>query len=140
MGLREDGQSRLGPDAVPRGSCGGCQFSVWSTPRNPQNHADLIRGQVDACPHAGGNDADDDQGAPVHPDPAGVTGVTDALEDAVLAAGCDDALLWSRLGVTGLHFDREAESLGDAIGSAVKDVERAGFAVARVDVEDPGEG
>jgi hypothetical protein len=34
----------------------------------------------------------------------------------------------------GLSFDREAGSLGDAVGSAIRDVERAGFAVARVDV------
>jgi hypothetical protein len=66
----------------------------------------------------------------------GVAEITDALEDAVLAAGCDDALLWSRDGVTGLHFDRDAESLGDAIGSAVKDIERAGFSVARVEVDE----
>jgi hypothetical protein len=65
---------------------------------------------------------------------SGVSEITDALEDAVLGAGCDDALLWSRGGVLGLSFDREAGSLGDAVGSAIRDVERAGFAVARVDV------
>ena len=35
----------------------------------------------------------------------------------------------------GLNFDREAATLGDAIGSAVKAVEGAGLAVARVDVD-----
>ncbi len=30
---------------------GGCQKSVWSTPRSPQNHADAIRRFVDRCPH-----------------------------------------------------------------------------------------
>jgi hypothetical protein len=35
-----------------------------------------------------------------------------------------------------LDFDRKAESLGDAIGSAVKDIEKAGFKVARVEVEE----
>jgi hypothetical protein len=65
---------------------------------------------------------------------AGVSEITDAMEDAVLGAGCDDALLWSRGGTVYLRFGREAESLGDAIGSAVKDVERAGLSVARVDV------
>jgi hypothetical protein len=63
-----------------------------------------------------------------------VAEISDALEDATLNAGCDDALLWSRDGVAGLDFDREAETLGDAIGSAVKAIESAGFAVARVDV------
>ena len=29
----------------------GCQKSVWSTPRNPENHAKEIRRVVDRCPH-----------------------------------------------------------------------------------------
>ncbi len=66
---------------------------------------------------------------------AAASEITDAMEDAVLGAGCDDALLWSRGGNVYLRFGREAESLGDAIGSAVKDVERAGFAVTRVEIE-----
>jgi hypothetical protein len=57
------------------------------------------------------------------------------MADALFEAGCDDSSPWSSEGVVSVAFDREAESLGDAIGSAVKDVERAGFAVARVDVE-----
>lgn len=52
----------------------------------------------------------------------------------MLRAGCDDASLWGEGPVVYLEFDRESGSLGDAIGSAVKDVERAGFGVARVDV------
>lgn len=27
-----------------------CQISVWSTPRNPENHAKDIRRRVDRCP------------------------------------------------------------------------------------------
>ena len=30
---------------------GGCQKSVWSTPRSPENHAKAIRRFVDHCPH-----------------------------------------------------------------------------------------
>jgi len=30
---------------------GGCQKSVWSTPRSPQDHAKAIRRFVDLCPH-----------------------------------------------------------------------------------------
>ncbi len=30
---------------------GGCQKSIWSTPRSPQNHAREIRRFVDRCPH-----------------------------------------------------------------------------------------
>ncbi len=29
----------------------GCIISVWSTPRNPYNHAEQIRRRVDQCPH-----------------------------------------------------------------------------------------
>ncbi len=45
----------------PKGHCwgmircahgrGGCQKSVWSTPKSPENHADAIRRFVDHCPH-----------------------------------------------------------------------------------------
>jgi hypothetical protein len=66
---------------------------------------------------------------------AGVTEITVAMADALFEAGCDDASPWSCEGIVSVDFDREAESLGDAIGSAVKDVARAGFSVARVDVE-----
>jgi hypothetical protein len=32
--------------------CGhGCQVSIWSTPKNPGNHAKHIRRGVDRCPH-----------------------------------------------------------------------------------------
>jgi hypothetical protein len=65
---------------------------------------------------------------------AGVTGITDAMSDALYGGGCDDAGVGSCDGVVTVDFDREADSLGDAIGSAVKDVEHAGFTVARVDV------
>ncbi|MEM8946283.1 MAG: hypothetical protein AAGD11_14005 [Planctomycetota bacterium] len=30
-----------------------CQMSIWSTPRNPENHARAIRRKVDQCPLAG---------------------------------------------------------------------------------------
>ena len=29
----------------------GCQISIWSTPRNPGNHANQIRRALDRCPH-----------------------------------------------------------------------------------------
>ena len=35
----------------PHGQRGGCQISVYSTPRNPQAHARRIRREVDGCPH-----------------------------------------------------------------------------------------
>src|SRR5262249_777829 len=36
----------------PYGRRGGCIIRVFSTPRNPENHARRIREEVDACPHA----------------------------------------------------------------------------------------
>ncbi|MXZ84623.1 MAG: hypothetical protein F4Z02_03070 [Acidimicrobiia bacterium] len=43
--------------------------------------------------------------------------------DALFDAGCDDALVGSSEGVQFLDFDREAGSLGEAVLSAVADVE-----------------
>ncbi len=30
---------------------GGCQKSIWSTPKNPQSHAKSIERYVNQCPH-----------------------------------------------------------------------------------------
>ncbi len=65
---------------------------------------------------------------------AGVDEVTAEMADALYGGGCDDAGVGSCEGVVSVEFGREAETLGGAIGSAVNDVERAGFAVARVEV------
>jgi hypothetical protein len=61
--------------------------------------------------------------------------VTDDEADALYAAGCDDASLVSRDGVTRLQFDRQAANLDEALSSAIPCVERAGLAVARVEIE-----
>lgn len=50
----------------PLNTTDGCITSVWSTPRNPQNHARQITREVDTCPHWGtcndteGEDYDDE--------------------------------------------------------------------------------
>ena len=48
----------------------GCRISVWSTPRNPENHARQIRRDIDACRHepseptdGGEGDGDEDRDA-----------------------------------------------------------------------------
>ena len=69
---------------------------------------------------------------------SGVTEITDDLERGLLASGCDDALLWSSAGVVGLDFDREAESWGAAIASAIKAVESTGLPVRVEKVVPPG--
>jgi hypothetical protein len=66
---------------------------------------------------------------------SGVDELTVEVADALYEAGCDDASPHSEGPTVYLDFHREAESLGDAIGSAVKNVERAGYAVARVDLD-----
>ena len=48
---------------------------------------------------------------------------SDAIVEALFDAGCDDALVGTSDGVQYLDFDREAESLGEAVLSAVADVE-----------------
>lgn len=29
----------------------GCSMSIWSTPRDPDNHANQIRRKIKSCPH-----------------------------------------------------------------------------------------
>lgn len=69
---------------------------------------------------------------------AGVTEVTEDLENALFEAGCDDALLGMRDGVLFLDFDREGPSWAEAILSAIADVQRSdGNAwVARIEPDD----
>jgi hypothetical protein len=61
---------------------------------------------------------------------------TPELADALYEAGCDDASVRSEEPTVYLDFHREAGSRGDAIGSAVKNVEAAGYTVARIDIEE----
>ena len=55
--------------------------------------------------------------------------------DALYEAGCDDGTIVTRNGITHIAFDREAASLEEAIRSATADVRRAGFEVARVEMD-----
>lgn len=65
---------------------------------------------------------------------SGASELTEEIANALFEAGCDDAGDGSCDGILTVDFDREAGSLGEAIGSAIADVERAGFAIARVEV------
>ena len=62
----------------------------------------------------------------------------DDLANALFEAGCDDGTLWSEGPRVFVDFHREAPTLERALATAVRDVGKAGFAVARVviDVED----
>lgn len=61
--------------------------------------------------------------------------VTDAAADKLYEAGCDDASILTRDGVTRMQFDRYAANLDEALTSAILSVERAGLAVARAEIE-----
>jgi hypothetical protein len=64
-------------------------------------------------------------------------GLAAAVADALEKAGCDDGLIFGLGPAVYVAFEREAESLGKAIGSAVDDVGRAGFPVLQIDVHYP---
>ncbi len=64
----------------------------------------------------------------------GIDEFTVELADRLYESWCGDASFGTSNGVHFGTFHREAESLGDAIGGAIKGVERAGLAVARVDI------
>lgn len=61
--------------------------------------------------------------------------LTVELTDALYAAGCDDGTPGTANGVLFVDFHREAAALEDAIRSAIEDVRRAGYEVARVEME-----
>lgn len=65
---------------------------------------------------------------------------TDALSDdqmeALFANGCTDAVPASSCGEAWIDFDREANTLEEAMRSAVHDVRQNGLKVARVEVEE----
>jgi len=64
--------------------------------------------------------------------------LSDAECDALYEAGCADATIVTRSGVTRLSFDRNATSLEEAIRTAAADTRRAGFTIVRVELEAPG--
>ena len=71
----------------------------------------------------------------------GITEISQALEDALFEAGCDDAVLGLRDGVLSLGFDREAESFEEAVMTAMEDIKRGrpDLLIERVEL-DPLEG
>jgi hypothetical protein len=61
--------------------------------------------------------------------------VTEEEADKLYEAGCDDGSIVSRGEVTMVQFDREASTLDEALASAIRDVESAGFQVSRVEID-----
>lgn len=65
----------------------------------------------------------------------GISEVTDDKADELFAAGCDDGTPASCAGIAWIHFDREANSLEEAIRSALGQVQAVGFAVSKVELD-----
>ena len=61
--------------------------------------------------------------------------ITDEQADALFAAGCDDGTPASSCGVAWVHFDRDANSLEDAIRSAIAQVQSVGLSVSKVELD-----
>lgn len=61
--------------------------------------------------------------------------LTDEIADELFASGCSDGSPGTCDGIFVIDFHREAPSLEAAIQSAVADVERAGYQIARVELD-----
>jgi hypothetical protein len=60
--------------------------------------------------------------------------ISEAEADALYGC-CKDGTLITASGVTYMDFDRQANSLDDAVRSALADISAAGFRVTRVEIE-----
>ena len=58
--------------------------------------------------------------------------VTDEMADRLYAVCHGDATLYQRSGTAYADFDRSAETMIEAVKSAIADAEKAGFSVQRV--------
>ncbi len=65
-----------------------------------------------------------------------VTAMSDQIADALFEAGCDDGTPFSSQGTAVIGFSREAASMEEAIRSAIADVNKAGYIVARAEPVD----
>lgn len=70
----------------------------------------------------------------------GIDALTPQVSDALFGAGVngeEDTLVYSRDGLVYIDYEIESPTLAEAVSSAIGKVERAGFGVARVEVEEP---
>jgi hypothetical protein len=61
--------------------------------------------------------------------------LTEEIADELFEAGCNDGTPGTCEGVFSIDFHREADSLEEAIRSAIADVKSAGYEVKRVEME-----
>ena len=64
--------------------------------------------------------------------------VTDEDADKLYEAGCEGASILTRDGLTRHQFDRRPAILDEALAWAIQSIERAGMAMARVEIERHG--
>jgi hypothetical protein len=64
-----------------------------------------------------------------------VSRLDEAVFDALHEAGCDDATFMISKGVMIGGFDRKAQTLQDAIASAIKDIEKANIGARILSIE-----
>jgi len=66
-----------------------------------------------------------------------VSGVPDDLEewpDQLYEAGCDDSTCGTSASIAHADFDRESNTLSEAVQSAVRQVESCGYTVDRIEI------
>ncbi len=64
---------------------------------------------------------------------ANVHAISEEMAESLYEAGCDDGTPFSSQGVASVGFSREASNLEEAVRSAIADVNKAGYTVARVE-------
>lgn len=64
----------------------------------------------------------------------GLSEITDDAANALYEAGCDDGSPASCDGAVWVTFHRQADSLDDAIRSAVADVQKTGLQIERLEI------
>ena len=67
---------------------------------------------------------------------SGVDAIDEQLENALFESGCDDATISSRHGCVYVTFARRAESMLDAVVSAIRDIQRADTSAVVFRVDD----
>jgi hypothetical protein len=60
--------------------------------------------------------------------------LTEEIADELFQAGCDDGTPGTSDGEFSIDFHREANTLEEAISSAIRNVKSAGYAVERVEI------
>ncbi|HET6883923.1 MAG TPA: hypothetical protein VFI31_27460 [Pirellulales bacterium] len=66
----------------------------------------------------------------------GLDDINEDLANRLFEAGCDDAMLGCCDGVVSLEFDRDSDSLGEAVKTALRDIQAAGCSPAEIRFSD----